>query len=173
MTEKQKMMLSDDFRQKVKELLTMDFDVDKMNLKHYSYEYHKADTVWRGSDRKSISSISYSNNSQNIASPDSISANYINFRVFEKKLYDQLDTTEMRRLILEELLIDRTQLQLNFNSAVQFGNKVYAVRFEYLGKEYTNYVICSSKTKKVVFDSFFNGINAEQPKLLVRSIKGI
>lgn len=173
MTEKQKTILSDDFKQKAKELLTMDYDVDKMNLKHYSYEYHKADTVWRKSDRKEISSIRYSSNSHNIASPDSISANYIDIFVLGKKTADLLDITEIRRLMLEELLINRTCSQLMFNTQVHFGDKVYAVRFEYLGKEYTTYVICSSNTKKVVFDSFFKGITAEQPKFLIRAIKGV
>lgn len=173
MTEKQKTVLSDDFRQKAKELLTMDYNVDKMNLKHYSYEYHKADTVWRGSDRKEISSIRYSRNSHNIASPDSISANYIDIFVLGKKTADQLDITEMRRLLLEQLLINRTSSQLAFNMQVHLGDKVYAVRFEYLGKEYTTYVICSSDTKKVVFDSFFKGITAEQQKFLIRATKGV
>ena len=61
-----------------------------MNLKHYSYEYHKADTIWRASDH-SISSISFSNNSSNIASPDSISANYIDIFILGKKTTEQLD----------------------------------------------------------------------------------
>ena len=174
MTEKQKTILSDDFRQKARELSTRDLDVDKMTLKHYRYEYHKADTVWQEADHKSISSISNRSNSHDIAYPDSISANYIDFRVFGKNFYDQSDDiTEIRRLILEDLLVSRIQLQLSFNQAVQLSDKVYAVRFEYLGKLYTNYVICSAKTNKVVLDYFFKGINAEQPKLLVRASKGI
>lgn len=172
LTEKQKTILSDDFIQKGKELLTRYLNVDKMNLKHYSYENHKADTIWRASDH-SISSIRFSSNSSNIASPDSISANYIDISILGKKTTEQLDTTELRRLILEEILIQRTMTQLYFNREVHLGDKVYAVRFEYLGKLYTNYVICSSKTKKVVFDFLFKSIQVEQPKYLIRASQGI
>ena len=173
MTEKQKEIMSDEFRQKIKDISTRDFNIDKMNLKHYSYEYHKADTVWRKSDRKEITSISYSNNVQNIASPDSISANYIDINVLGKKKFEQLDVPETRSLILEGLIIGRTLFQLGFNRQVHLGDKVYEVRFEYLGKPYTNYVICSSQTKKVVLDYFFKNINVEEPKYLIRMGKGI
>ena len=168
MTEKEKTIMSDDFRQKAKEILTRDFNVDKMNLKYYSYESHKTDTT-RGVNKSSYAySIIKSWASTNIVSPDSISDNYIDV-VLGKKKAEQFDITEKRRLILEELLIQRTICQLNFNKQVYFGDKVYAIRFEYYGKQYTNYVICSFKTKKVVFDSFFLNINVEQPKYLIRA----
>jgi hypothetical protein len=173
MTEKQKMILSDDFRQKAKDILTRDFNIDKITLKHYSYEFHKADTI-RGTDHSfSTYRVEQSSTSQNIASPDSISANYIDVVVLQKKKADQLDTTEMRRLVLEQLLIERTGYQLLFNMQVHLGDKVYAVRFEYDGRLYTQYVICSSKTKIVVMDYFFKNINIEQPGYLIRTGKGI
>jgi len=174
MSEKQKTIYSDDFRQKAKDILTKDLNIDKVNLKHYSYLYHKVDTVWHGIDRSSpISSIRQSTTSTNIASPDSISSNYIDAFVLGKKKVDEFNTNEIRRLLLEQLLIERTGFQLNFNSQVQLGDKVYAIRFLYIGKLYTNYVICSSKTKKVVVDYFFKNINIEQPNYLIRTGKGI
>lgn len=173
MNEKQKTILSDDFRQKAKEILTRDFNIDKVTLKHYSYEFHKADTI-RGSDHSfSTYRIEQKTISHNIVSPDSISANYIDVFVLGKKTPEQFETNEIRRLLLEQLLIERTQYQLLFNMQVHLGDMVYAIRFEYNGKLYTNYVICSSHTKKVVMDYFFKSINVEQPNYLIRTGKGI
>ena len=172
MTEKQKTIWSDDFRQKAKELLTRDLNIDKMILKHYSFSAQN-NTTKNSNNQVNSYDPSKKSASINIVSPDSISANYIDVFIWGKKTTDQFDITEMRRLLLEQLLIERTGFQLMFNMQVHLEDKLYAVRFEYLGKQYTNYVICSSKTKKVVFDSFFDGINAEQPKVLVRAIKVI
>lgn len=171
MTERQKMILSEDFRQKAREILSRDLNVDKMILKHYSYNFHKTDTIWR-SDHI-VSSYSNEQRTTNISSPDSISANYIDVSVLKKKQAEELDINEIRLLALEELLIERTELQLFFNTQVHLGDKVYVVRFEYSGKLYTNYVICSSKTKKVVMDYFFKSITVEQPNYLIRTGKGV
>lgn len=174
MTESQKMILSEDFRQKAIAVLTRDMDVDKMNLKYFSHEIHKKDTI-RGS-KQSLSrykSISEYSSLHNVASPDSISANYIDVFVLGKKKIEQLDTIEIRRLLLEQLLIERTQYQLFFNRQVQLNDKVYAVQFEFNGKPYTTYVVCSGKTKKVVMDYFFKNINVEQSNYLIRTGKGI
>lgn len=171
LTEKQKTILSDDFRQKAREILSRDFNVDKMALKHYSYEFNKTDTIWR-SDH-TVSSYRKEHRKTNISSPDSISANYIDVSVLKEKKAEQLDINEIRRLGLEELVIELTGLQLLFNMQVHLGDKVYVVRFEYFGKLYTNYVICSSKTKKVVMDYFFKSINVEQPNYLIHTGKGI
>jgi len=163
MTEKQKTIMSEDFRQKAKDLLKRDFDVDKMNLKYYTSEFHKNDTTLEADKSSYTYNIVKSSGSANLASPDSISANYIDI-ISGKKKADQFDTTEKRRLKLEELLIDRTVFQLRFNKKAHLGDKVYAVQFDYYGKTYTNYVICSSKTKKVVWDNFFPNINLAQPE---------
>lgn len=41
---------------------------------------------------------------------------------------------------------------------VHINDKVYSIKFTYLGNTYTNYVICSSSSKKVVIDCFFKNI---------------
>lgn len=173
MTEKQKTILSDDFIQKAKEILTRDFNIDKMTLKHYSYEFHKADTILGFDHSFSTYSTKQKTISHNILSPDSISANYIDVFVLEKKKLEQFEPNEIKRLLLEQLIIERTQYQLLFNKQVHLGDKVYGIRFEYNGKPYTNYVVCSSETKKVVMDYFFKSINVEQPNYLIRTGKGI
>ena len=89
---------------------------------------------------------------------DSISNDYIDFFITRKKNPENINVQKRKALILEDLLIERISKQVSFNKQVHINDKVYSIKFTYLGNTYTNYVICSSSSKKVVIDCFFKNI---------------
>ncbi len=94
----------------------------------------------------------------NITSLNPISQNYIDLCVNNTKTISDLSIDEARDFVLEYLLIDRISRQIYFNEMVKLGDKVFAMNFNYQGDRYTNYIICSYETKKVIWDYFFNKI---------------
>ncbi|HLP06356.1 MAG TPA: hypothetical protein VK152_13105 [Paludibacter sp.] len=153
-----KEILTDSVRAKAIKLLTTDFNVDTMRLKCYDYEFIRDDTISGFNHSFYTYNINHKFSVSKIYYVDSLSTNYIDIYINKKKDASLLDLTEIRRLLIEKLLIGRIQIQMEFSSKVQFGDKVYAVRFEYLGKSYINYVICSIVTNKVVMDFFAKDI---------------
>jgi len=97
----------------------------------------------------------------NAASPDSISKNYIDIIIKKERKAEELSICELRNLLLEQMLIERVESQLFFNEQVRIGDKVYLIKFTYNGKFYSNYVVCSAESKKVIVDYFFKGIMIE------------
>ncbi|MDP4209395.1 MAG: hypothetical protein Q8928_11340 [Bacteroidota bacterium] len=162
--EKFRMLLSEDFRQKAKNILIRDFNIDTMKLNYYSYEYNKKDTIIElGPSFNSFGINKYSSSSK-VASPDSISKNYIDIFIKGKRKIEELSTKETRYLLLEQILIERINAQLIFNGQVRIGDKVYVVKFRHRGRPYLNYVICSAESKKVVMDSFLKGVMLDSKK---------
>ncbi|MDD2477138.1 MAG: hypothetical protein PHI32_14675 [Dysgonamonadaceae bacterium] len=154
-----KKLLTDELKAKAIDILTRKINIDTLNLFHYSYEKYKIDTI-RGSDLK-VFSYSKKWIKSKVASPDSISKNYIDIHVTREKSFDSLTTDEKRALILEELLIRRIDRQLSFNEKVNIGDRVYVISFKYNEELFSNYVVCSAESKKVVLDYFFKDIQLE------------
>lgn len=146
-------LFTDEFKAKAIDILTREINIDTMNLKHYSYEKIKIDTI-RGPDFK-ITGTQKSFMGSKIASPDSISKNYIDIYVTREKSMEDLKTSEKRTLALEDFLIQRIGRQTSFNELVNIGDKVYVVDFEYNRRPFSSYVICSAESNKVVLDYFF------------------
>lgn len=153
-----KKIFSKEFKHKAKEILIRNFNVDTFNLNYYFYEENKTDTIINIGNAFTSYSVAHTFTNSKGASSDSLSRNYIDIVIKGEKSIEDLNINEKRALILEKLLIDRINSQLFFNKQVQIGDKVYLVNFEYNGKFYTNYVICSSRKKKVVMDYFFKNI---------------
>lgn len=155
--DKTKEILSKEFMQQVQELLELEINIDTLSLIYYSGKISKIDTIKSGADffddfvQKSY--LEY-----NLASTDSISNDYIDFFITRKKNPENINVQKRKALILEDLLIERISKQVSFNKQVHINDKVYSIKFTYLGNTYTNYVICSSSSKKVVIDCFFKNI---------------
>ncbi len=155
--DKTKEILSKEFMQQVQKLLELEINIDTLSLIYYSGKISKIDTIKSGADffddfvQKSY--LEY-----NLASTDSISNDYIDFFITRKKNPENINVQKRKALILEDLLIERISKQVSFNKQVHINDKVYSIKFTYLGNTYTNYVICSSSSKKVVIDCFFKNI---------------
>ncbi|WP_298650163.1 hypothetical protein [uncultured Proteiniphilum sp.] len=158
MTPEQKTLLSEDFRKEARNLFESEMDIETMQLNHYYYKYEQIDTIVKSSQGFDISGIERSYKGFEAASPDTISQKYIDYALNEIEDKKELDTTERRKLLLEEILIRKTSSQLFFNEQVGIGDRVYVIKFQYNGRIYNNYVICSAKSKKVVMDYFFKNI---------------
>lgn len=155
--DKTKEILSKEFMQQAQKLLELEINIDTLSLIYYSGKISKIDTIKSGSDffddfvQKSY--LEY-----NLASTDSISNDYIDFSITRKKNPENINVQKRKSLILEDLLIERISKQVSFNKQVHINDKVYSIKFAYLGNTYTSYVICSSSSKKVVIDCFFKNI---------------
>ncbi len=162
--EKSQELLSDDFRNNAKKILTRDFNIDTMHLNYYFYDYNRIDTIVKVAPYFDSFGIRKTYSHQKAASPDSISKNYIDIFIKGNRKLEELSLSEKRNLLLEQMLIERINRQLEFNEQVCIGDKVYVVKFEYKGRRYSDYVICSAKHKKVVMDGFFNSIKLDPPQ---------
>ena len=162
-----KEILTDTVRAKAIKLLSTDFNIDTMRLKNYDYKFIKNDTIHGFYQSFYRYNINHKFSVSNIYYVDSLSTNYIDVCIKRKKETSRLDINEIRRLLIEEILIERINIQVEFSSKIQFGDNVYAIRFDYLGKQYIDYVICSTSTKKVVMDYFFKNIMIENQKCLI------
>ncbi len=167
--DKAKVILSEDVRQKAKDIFLNDFNIDTIALLYHSY--HKTDSTERfeTTGGYNVSGKSIRHVSHDIASIDSLSQNYFDVVMTNKKSYDDLSIEETRELLLEQLSIERINKQLNFNHRVELGDKVFLIKFAHKEgmhhkKVYNNYIICSSETNKVVMDYFFEGINFKKYK---------
>lgn len=165
--ERAKEILTDSVRAKAIKLLVTDFNIDTMKLKHYDYKFTENDTTHGFNQSFYVYNIEHKFSISNTYYVDSISDNYIDIHIKRKKDISQLSINESRRLLMEELLVERINIQLEFSSKVQLGDKVYAIRFQYLGKQYIDYVVCSTTTKKVVMDYCFKNIMIENPNYLI------
>ncbi len=159
--EKIREIFSEEFKSKARNILTRDINIDTTNLNYYFYEKNTIDTIITLHPHFNVHSVRKGFINHKVASPDSISKNYIDIFIKGEKNIESLKTDEKRPLILEQLLIERINKQLLFNKQVQIGDKVYLVDFEYNRKGFKNYVICSAENKNVVFDYFFKSVNLE------------
>lgn len=149
--EEAKKILTEDILQKGKKILTEELNIDTMKLHYHSMEKRDSTVHASGKSQRSIS--------MKIATPQPLSQNYIDvYFTFERDV-DELSNKEKGDLFLEELLITRIRMQRLFNSSVEIGDKVYLIKFTHDNKTYDNYIICSTKTNKVVFDNCFRDIN--------------
>lgn len=154
-------LFTDEFRAKAIDILTKEINIDTMNLKHYSYSKIKIDTIRGPGPDFKVTSTQKSYMGSKVASPDSISKNYIDVFVTREKSIEDLNTCEKRAVILEDFLIKRIGRQSSFNELVNIGDKVYVVDFEYNRRPFKSYVICSAENKKVVLDYFFLYVQLE------------
>ncbi len=166
-----KAILSKSFLEKAQTLLNKPFDIDKMQFVHYqSFSYTKDTTIEFGIFNSFGTSESYSNWS--IMSPDSLTQDYFDIFIENKKRIDEVDLLEAQSLLLQNIMIQRISEQLFFSQQVKIGDKIYFIKFEYDGKPYSNYVVCSSSTNRVIVDYFFQQIqiheNARKKHLLTR-----
>lgn len=145
-----KALLSEDDIEKIKEIITKDFNIDTLNLYNYNSYNEQTDTTRTGITR-SVANM-------NLTSIHPISENHI--AILEgRKQREDFSLEEKKELILENCLIDKISRQSRFNKVVNMGDVVYKISFEYLLRPYTVFVICSCETKKVVLDSFFSSIS--------------
>lgn len=148
-----KTILTDEFRERVKRFLSQELNIDTMNLYQYRYHAEKGDTT--------AYSWSHSVNSQVINTPESLSKNYIDIFIEGRKNIFELNIPEAQDVILEDLIIKRLNQQVYFNESVKIGDKVFVIKFQYEGRLYLNYIICSAQRKKVVWDHYFNRIKMD------------
>jgi hypothetical protein len=166
--EKSRKIFTEEFNCQAQELLTCEINIDTMDIKYISGNIIRIDTTRSGSDPFS-KSVEYIHQYYKLASTDSISKDYIDISLKNlmgdsspsENSFDELSMKRKRALILEELLIERITQQVSFNKLIQFGDKVYVVRFMYNGAMHSVYVICNPDTKKVVVDYFFNGVTID------------
>ncbi|WP_159523827.1 hypothetical protein [Sunxiuqinia indica] len=57
---------------------------------------------------------------------------------------------------------ERERLKMAFKTFVKTGDKVFVVFFKDSGQIYTSFVVCSSTTKKVIWDNVFLNIKVKQ-----------
>ena len=155
-----KAILTDEFREKAKKLLSHEFNVDTMNLYNYNYHEEKQDTTRSIVGPFYSYGLSRSIISRTINTPDSLTKNYMDVLEGRKTIYD-LSTKEAQDVILEDLTITRLNQQLSFNNLVKTGDKVFVIKFKYDHQLYSNYIICSAETKKVIWDYMFNQISMD------------
>lgn len=163
LTDSMKQIYSDDFIIKARRILESDLNIDTLKLKYYTYFFSKIDTTIEHIAGFTTYGISEEGSDLKVAYVDTISQNYIDNGILNKNTYDQLPIEELRKLILEELLLDKIGIQERFNKQVGLGDKVYLVEFMYNHQEYSNYVICNSQSHKVVWDTFFKSIEVYPP----------
>lgn len=157
-----KKLLSEEFVQQARELLLREINIDTLDLKYSAGEIFRIDTI-RSDSEFFGNNVRKKHLTYNLASTDTISKDYININLntYMGKPglnYNDLSIEKRRALALEEILIERINMQVGFNKLVHIGDKVYAVNFRYHGALYTAYVICNPDTKKVVMDNFFKNI---------------
>jgi hypothetical protein len=154
MTDSMREILSDDFQMQARDLLSREFDMDTLQL--FNYQYHKeySDTTSSGYEKQ------VSNHS--VTSLEPLSQNYIDIVLERRKKVTDLTVNDAREFILENLMIEKLTRQLAFTNTVKQGDRVYSIELTYLGNSYTNYIVCSSESKKVVWDYFFMRIMPEQ-----------
>lgn len=147
-------ILSDDFQKQARLLLSREFDIDTLQLYNFHYHDECSDTTSTGYEKRV--------RNHTITSFQPLSQNYIDIVLEGTKKITDLKVDEAREFVLENLLIERITRQAAFTETVKQGDQVYAIDFTYHGNAYTNYIICSSDTKKVVWDYFFMGIMLDQ-----------
>lgn len=156
-----KELFTEEFKSKAQDILTREMNIDTIALNYYFYEENRIDTIMTRGPHFDNYSVQKSVSRAKAASPDSISKNYIDLFIKRTRKMDELRSSEKRAVILEQLLMERINKQLLFNEQVRIGDKVYVIDFEYQGKLFSNYVICSAENKRVVMDYFFKGIRLE------------
>lgn len=101
-----------------------------------------------------------------IGKSSSSGSNYVNEHsdlYFKVRTFSSLcDTTNKDRdekiKMLNGFEKERNLLKFYIKTLVNIGDKVYVVIFRDKKRTYTNFVICSAKTKKVVYDNLFMNI---------------
>lgn len=150
--------LSEDFKKQLVQTFRKKIDVDALDLQYYSYSFSESEKTESADPQDPRYSSSSSAKSSKIASVGGLSQDYIDISVKGTKSWEQLDSAEVRLLLLEEIELMKIQSQLAYNQIVDMGDVVYQVRFSHKGELYSQYVILDAETKKVKMDSFFNGI---------------
>lgn len=156
-----KAILTDEFREKAKEILSQEFNIDTMNIKYYQFSDYKTDTISRRNLHFNEYGITHENTSLTTASTDSLSKKYSDvFVTGEKTIYD-FEIKVAQELILKNLISERLLTQTFFNNTVKTGDKVFVIKFKHEHQLYSSYLICSSETKKVVWDFLFSRIRMD------------
>lgn len=148
-----KTIFTDEFREEAKGVLSQKFNIDTLNLYNYNYSDEKRDTTKSG--------WHHSVNSRVINSPRPLSKNYIDVFLEGKKNIFELSIKEAQDVMLEDLTINRLNQQVSFNDLVKIGDKVFVIKFKHEHQLYSSYLICSSETKKVVWDYLFSRIRMD------------
>jgi hypothetical protein len=146
-----KYLFSDSFRIKAIHTLELFLNIDSVPPYNFTYKIDQFDTI-RSSNGYSILK---KETKGTVASIDTVSQNYIDVVITMKRNIKDLTLNEARNLVLENILIEKISQQLDYNKKVKIGDVVYKVNFEYFLKTYSDYVICSSLSKKVVLDNCF------------------
>ena len=154
MTDSIRKILSEDFQKKARDLLSREFDMDTLQLFNFQYHKEHADTTSTGYEKHV--------NNHTVTSTQPLSRNYIDIVLEGNKKITDLTINEAREFILENLIIERLTRQVAFTNTVKQGDRVYAINLTYHGKAYTNYIVCSYESKKVVWDNLFMRILPEQ-----------
>lgn len=147
-------ILSDNFQKQARDLLSREFDMDTLQLFNYQYYKEYSDTTSSGYVKKV--------RNHTVTSLEPLSQNYIDIVLEGDKKITDLTVNDAREFILENLIIERFTTQAAFTNTVKHGDRVYAINFTYHGNAYTNYIVCSYESKKVVWDNLFMGILLEQ-----------
>lgn len=82
-------------------------------------------------------------------------------RRFGSLLYDSSSCTSKERAdIITAFEKERENLSAAFRSIVNVGDKVYVIFFKDSRHIYSAYIVCSSQTKRVIWDNVFRNIKA-------------
>ncbi|MFB6341275.1 hypothetical protein ACE1ET_06115 [Saccharicrinis sp. FJH62] len=157
MSVESKRIFTSDFTKQINQLMSAEINIDSSNIYKYNYEYTKVDTIITSNSQKNKTSSTFSH----IISENKLSNSCGDFMSGEKR-FSEISDTEQQQLLLAELKTQRLIMQKAFNDIVELGDVVYVVNFRYFDKFYSNYVVCSKKTKEVILDYFFMGINIEE-----------
>lgn len=148
-----KQILTKEFQEQLKSLISKEIDVDSLNI--YKYKYFKSDTDT--TITKSSKSIKSTTTVAHIVSDKKLSKKSEDV-MLGKKRFNEIPIANRQELMLEEVKSQRLFFQTHFNDNVSLGDVIYVVNFRYFDKFYTNYVVCSKTTKRVIIDGFFKNI---------------
>ncbi|MFC0878247.1 hypothetical protein ACE01N_16750 [Saccharicrinis sp. FJH2] len=157
MSAESKRIFTRDFTKQINQLMSAEINIDSSTLYKYNYEHTTVDTITTSNSEKIKSSSTFSH----IISENKLTEGCGDFMSGEKR-FSEISDKEQQKLLLAELNTQRLIMQKAFNDIVELGDVVYGVNFRYLDKFYSNYVVCSKKTKEVILDYFFKGINIEE-----------
>lgn len=143
-------------------LYKKELNIDTMKLKQYMNRQETEKVEYMSPTSKTIRRRERSVQQNEVLSVDTISAAHMDVAIKRTKKAEELSLADRRQLIMADILSERLILQKSFTSKVNIGDPVYAVHFDFLGKHYSDYSICSAKTGKVLCDWFGMSIQIEK-----------
>lgn len=122
---------------------------DSITINQYTELFTGNDAIISTISKSSHSGSNYANDHSEL---------YFKIRSFSSLC----DTTNLDRdekiKMLNAFEQERKNLKFYINKMVNIGDKVYVLIFRDKKRTYTNFVICSANTKKVVYDNLFKNI---------------